>query len=119
MRWPFLCLSLAVLAASIAAASADNAGKKCYCRTATGQKLEVGKVTCLKTGKGLQEARCDLVLNNTAWIFTGNQCPIAENGDHGRPAILTSGERNSPHRYAQLPETPIFDSVRLTGMRDY
>ena len=80
MRWPYLIMWLGIAAATLVSASAAENDRKCYCRTATGQKLEVGKLTCIKTNKGLREARCGLVLNNTAWIFTGRQCPIADNG---------------------------------------
>jgi hypothetical protein len=81
MGWPSFYLCLGLIAASLVSASAADAERKCYCRTATGQRLEVGTVTCLKTNYGLQEARCGMVLNNTAWIFTGNKCPIASLGD--------------------------------------
>ncbi|MBX2805981.1 MAG: hypothetical protein KTR19_08420 [Hyphomicrobiales bacterium] len=74
MGWSSLIIGIGVV--FIAAASAETT---CYCRTATGEKLEVGKFACLKTNMGLREARCDLVLNNTAWIFTGKTCPVAGN----------------------------------------
>lgn len=51
------------------------AGASCFCRTAHGERVEVGNFTCLKTNDGLMEAQCDYVLNNTAWKFTGNACP--------------------------------------------
>lgn len=75
---PSIGLGLAViLLMSTDAAAAD---KKCYCRTATGEHVEVGKVACLRTNNGPRVARCEMVLNNTAWIFTDNPCPVASRG---------------------------------------
>jgi hypothetical protein len=69
-------LGIAVILLTITgSAFAEN---NCYCRTSTGRHVEVGNVACLKTNSGLQEARCDMVLNNKAWIFNGNRCPLAE-----------------------------------------
>ena len=68
-------LSIAIiLLLSVSKASAD---KTCYCRTSTGERVEVGTVACLKTNNGPKEARCGFVLNNTAWKFTGKSCPLA------------------------------------------
>lgn len=65
------------------------AGEKCYCRNAKGEHVEVGKVACLKTNKGMQEAVCGMVLNNTAWKFTGKPCPVADGrGKHDKKAVL-------------------------------
>jgi hypothetical protein len=73
-------LGIAVILLTITgSAFAEN---NCYCRTSTGRHVEVGNAACLKTNSGLQEARCDMVLNNTAWIFTGNPCPLAERRDN-------------------------------------
>jgi hypothetical protein len=52
-------------------------GDACYCRTSTGEHVAVGGTACLKTNRGMQEARCGFVLNNTAWRFTGRPCPQA------------------------------------------
>jgi hypothetical protein len=90
-RYTSIGLGIAViLLVSTCTAFAD---KKCYCRTATGGHVEVGKLACLKTNSGLQQARCGYVLNNTAWIFTGNPCPLAERGSkqYRNAALAISG----------------------------
>lgn len=55
--------------------SVAEAKSACHCRTAIGERVLVGNYTCIKTPTGLKEARCDFVLNNTAWKLTGNLCP--------------------------------------------
>ncbi len=69
-------LSIAIIL--LLSTSTANAEKTCYCRTSTGERVEVGTVTCLKTNNGPKEARCGFVLNNTAWKFTGKSCPLAQ-----------------------------------------
>jgi hypothetical protein len=70
-------LGTALILFGISTASADDT---CYCRTATGEHVELGKTACLKTNNGMREARCGMVLNNTAWQFTGKPCPQVSNG---------------------------------------
>lgn len=53
-----------------------KAGANCHCRTSVGERVQVGNVTCIKTNDGLKEARCEFVLNNTAWKLTGKLCPL-------------------------------------------
>jgi len=65
-------------------ATPANAERRCHCRTANSELVEVGNYTCIKTNEGLREARCEFVLNNTAWKLTGNLCPIVFN--QGRKA---------------------------------
>lgn len=116
MRRAFLYMFLGLLTTLLVSAAAADTGKKCYCRTATGQKLELGQVTCLKTNKGMREARCDMVLNNTAWIFTGNPCPVAEgNGESGDDFARTRLRQSRPFLLPQLPDLPKFYNVRLAG----
>ena len=71
-----LGVALILLAGTCAAFGDDT----CYCRTSTGAHVALGKTACLKTNGGMQEARCGMVLNNTAWKFTGKPCPLASNG---------------------------------------
>ncbi len=61
----------------------------CYCRTSTGEHVALGGTACLKTNSGMQEARCGMVLNNTAWKFTGRPCPLTWHGgkDEKNPAL--------------------------------
>ena len=56
-----------------------NAGPHCHCRTAKSELVKVGDYTCIKTNEGLREARCEFVLNNTSWKFTGKLCPVGFN----------------------------------------
>ncbi|MFK5977320.1 MAG: hypothetical protein QM488_00340 [Rhizobiaceae bacterium] len=53
-----------------------NAGDDCSCRF-KGQDIPTGKSICMKTSKGLVMAKCDWVLNNTAWKFTDQPCPYS------------------------------------------
>ena len=53
-----------------------EAGAKCHCRSSVGERIQVGNYTCIKTNEGLKEARCEYVLNNTSWKFTGKGCPF-------------------------------------------
>lgn len=63
---------IAALPATSTPATADS---DCHCRTSIGERVQVGNFTCIKTNNGLKEARCEFVLNNTAWKLTGNHCP--------------------------------------------
>ena len=77
-RSPPVCLGVAlILLVGTGAAFGDDT---CYCRTSTGAHVALGNTACLKTNNGMQEARCGMVLNNTAWKFTGKPCPLASNG---------------------------------------
>lgn len=60
-------------------ATPANAERRCHCRTANSELVEVGNYTCIKTNEGLREARCEFVLNNTAWKLTGKLCPLVLN----------------------------------------
>ncbi|MEM8839877.1 MAG: hypothetical protein AAGE89_17445 [Pseudomonadota bacterium] len=76
--------------------SAVLAGENCYCRATDGQRIEVGNFACIKTHSGLKEAKCDYVLNNPAWKFTGNECPVTSVPLLQRYAELSSsGEKRS------------------------
>lgn len=77
----FIALTLSLPAA--------GAGNKCHCRTATSELVEVGNYSCIKTNEGLREARCEFVLNNTAWKLTGNLCPIGLYLDGGKNSRFT------------------------------
>jgi hypothetical protein len=80
-RYPSIGLGIAaILLAGACAAFADD---NCYCINSTGGRVAVGDVACLKTNRGMQEARCGFVLNNTSWIFTGKPCPLAWHGGKG------------------------------------
>jgi hypothetical protein len=74
-RYPSIGLGVAVLL--LAGAGAAVADDDCYCINSTGGRVAIGEVACLKTNRGMQEARCGMVLNNTSWIFSGKPCPLA------------------------------------------
>ena len=77
-RYPSIGLGImAILLVSTGAAFAEDT---CYCLTSTGERVALGETACLKTNKGMREARCGLVLNNTSWKFTGKSCPLAWHG---------------------------------------
>ncbi len=88
-RYPPVGLGVAlILLAGICTAFGDET---CYCRTSTGAHVALGKTACLKTNSGMQEARCGMVLNNTAWKFTGKPCPLASNGGKpGKNSVLAT-----------------------------
>ena len=64
-------LTIAMLASSHIAAIAD-----CQC-LANGRKYHHGEIACLKLPTGDQLARCDMVLNNSAWKKVADGCPQA------------------------------------------
>jgi hypothetical protein len=49
------------------------------CRSG-GQIFKLGDTVCVNTYRGVQLARCDLVLNNTSWVPVGIPCSMS----HGR-----------------------------------
>jgi hypothetical protein len=82
-----LGVALILLVGTCTAFGDDN----CYCRTSTGKHVILGDTACLKTNSGMREARCGMVLNNTAWKFTGKPCPLVSNGgEHGRNSKLAT-----------------------------
>ena len=58
-------------------ASYAHAGENCTCRY-DGKDIVEGQSVCMRTANGMQMAKCDRVLNNTAWKFTGTPCPYAD-----------------------------------------
>jgi len=90
-------LSAAMLASSPTVALAD-----CQC-LANGKVYHHGELACLKLPNGNQLARCDMVLNNSAWKKVSDGCPQAELlsrpvgpssqppesfGEHGAPQLV-------------------------------
>ncbi len=70
-------LSAALLLGGQAVALAD-----CECR-ANGRLYRHGELACLRLPTGDQLARCDMVLNNSAWKKVRDGCPEASVGDAG------------------------------------
>ncbi len=60
-----------------------NAGENINCScVANGQRVEIGRLFCIRTASGKQFlARCERVLNNTSWKRVGDECPTAQNDD--------------------------------------
>jgi hypothetical protein len=48
----------------------------CLCRF-RGQDYRVGDAVCMSTHVGTVIARCDLSLNNTTWVPTGEPCALS------------------------------------------
>ena len=67
------CAGLFVWVALSAVALAEP---KCTCRYAS-QDYDLGTCVCMQTSEGAQLTCSDLVLNNSSWTFTGDNCPIA------------------------------------------
>ena len=55
--------------------------RDCFCNTADGRQVAFGSVVCLTVGGRSFLARCDMVLNNTAWRDTGQICPMSSLSD--------------------------------------
>lgn len=88
MRTPRALVCIMIVLTSLVSADTALAGRDCYCRTSTGEHVEVGKLACMETSDGPKEARCGFVLNNTAWKFTGNTCPVASNDGRRDAQVL-------------------------------
>ena len=59
--------------ATLAAAGDASADPNCTCRF-QGQKYALGEYACIRG----RLARCEMVLNNTAWTFVSEGCPQVE-----------------------------------------
>lgn len=46
-----------------------------------GRQFRVGERVCMQTPDGIRITRCDLVLNNTSWIPTDEQCTMSMRPD--------------------------------------
>ena len=69
----------ATLLAGLLMPVSANAGESCNC-VANGQRVELGKLFCIKTASGNEFlARCERVLNNTSWKRLQDGCPTAKN----------------------------------------
>jgi hypothetical protein len=89
------CLLLvAMLVSSLTMALAD-----CQC-IANGKVYHHGELACLKLPSGNQLARCDMVLNNSAWKKVSDGCPQAELSVPSEPQSL-HGSSHAPN----FPET--------------
>jgi len=108
MQLPRACLlSVAMLASSLTAALAD-----CQC-LANGKVYHHGELACLKLPNGNQLARCDMVLNNSAWKKISDGCPQAEL--LSRPAGSSSQPPESFSEHGALPLTQPSASTDANG----
>jgi len=69
-------ISSSLLAVAMLAASPGFAVADCQC-LANGRKYHHGEIACLKLPNGSHLARCDMVLNNSAWMKISDGCPEA------------------------------------------
>lgn len=93
-------LSVALLVFEPAVASAD-----CECR-ANGRLYRHGEIACLRLPTGDLLARCDMVLNNSAWKKVRDGCPEADAGSSSSerrtgivPLSLPVGSEASPNTH--------------------
>ncbi len=70
-----LCLTVLFVAGAPQALAGDDINCSCV---ANGQRIELGKLFCIKTASGKEFlARCERVLNNTSWKRVQDSCPMA------------------------------------------
>ncbi|MEM1365916.1 MAG: hypothetical protein AAGH82_09215 [Pseudomonadota bacterium] len=56
-------------------ALAEFNGQPCQCRSKEG-KVDEGTVMCITTPSGEKLMRCEMVLNNSAWVPIANGCAV-------------------------------------------
>lgn len=84
-------LATALLFGGHGVAAAD-----CECR-ANGRLYRHGELACLRLPTGDHLARCDMVLNNSAWLKVQDGCPEAAAGDADSPVdVGVDGARAHP-----------------------
>ncbi len=81
----FLLGMMLITSVSAAAESA------CTCRY-DGRSLVEGTCICIITSSGPRTACCNKVLNNTAWVFTRNDCAIASVPERSVPQTRVNGD---------------------------
>ncbi|MCB1499485.1 MAG: hypothetical protein KDK07_06795 [Bauldia sp.] len=69
--------TLAALIFTSALVPASMAAADCTCRARDGVSLRLGETVCLNTANGPRLARCEMVLNNSSWKVTEEDCPTA------------------------------------------
>ncbi len=47
----------------------------CFCTDSDGQRIELGRTTCLRIGSQLVLAKCGMSLNNPTWRHIQKGCP--------------------------------------------
>lgn len=90
-------LSAALILGGQTVAAAD-----CECR-ANGRLYRHGELACLRLPTGDQLARCDMVLNNSAWKKVSDDCPEASAGDPGSPIEGDAGATSRPAGSDEAP----------------
>ncbi|MCP4317510.1 MAG: hypothetical protein GY789_16225 [Hyphomicrobiales bacterium] len=80
-------MMLVGLLTAVPAAAGENANCNCV---ANGQRIELGKLFCIRTASGKQFlARCERVLNNTSWKRLQDGCPTVQNqSTASKPPLL-------------------------------
>lgn len=78
--------ALALCTAGVAHAGSDGI---CQCR-ANGTNYDLDTVVCIRSGSLAFLARCEMVLNNTAWKKITDGCPTTANETPAGPVQLAS-----------------------------
>ena len=79
-------------------ANSDSADRSCSCRYRGGYAL-LGETVCIHVSGDSYLARCDMVLNNTAWKRVQDGCD--------GPEAVSSVDSDLSQRLAQLLEPPV------------
>ncbi len=82
----FSALLLALGAAGGAHAGGDST---CQCK-ANGSSYDLNSVVCIRNGSLSFLARCEMVLNNTAWKKLSDDCPYTSNDRLPEPATVAA-----------------------------
>lgn len=76
-----------IVTAVVAMAYPASSNPDCTCR-GNGGEVPEGQTVCLKTASGPKLARCEMVLNNTSWVFLSDSCPLASLSRPLDPSLL-------------------------------
>ena len=94
-------MAAGLLTAALLLAAPGSAWADCKC-LANGRIYQHGDLVCLKLPQGDQLARCDMVLNNSAWKKVSDSCPEASAG-----AVLAMSEAPEVSRSHSRPASPV------------
>lgn len=79
LRIALIIAPLALTAATPLVADPKKGGVKwpdCYC-TNRGERVDMGKTSCLSVDGRSYLAKCDMSQNNPVWRDTGQLCPVS------------------------------------------
>lgn len=111
---PASALVLALGAAGSAFAGSDGT---CQCK-ANGNSYDLNSVVCIRSGSLSFLARCEMVLNNTAWKKISDSCPYTSNERASEPVIAAAETQMcEPARWLGKTK-PLQSPVRFTRVSD-